>query len=362
MSVEPNFYKKYLPILKWRQGEYQALFRLDKDIKNNLYPLFVIPPIEFDFEEQKPKKTADKHVEKIADRLYGKWGRLPALVDIDSSLHVEIVSGGRSVPEFIFDELDSKGIVFSPVIQLEYSADYIAAAKASWLSTNNGICLRVQLDLLADLDNVDAIQDLIALLECPESYIDLVIDFRKGATYEPIEDLVTVTSALLSNIPNLVHYRSLYIAGTSLDLGQVKKPGAQQIRQDWLFYQSLHSALKNDFKNLGFGDYTIETPEFSSVDMRMMRPAAKLVYSYENEWVILKGTSFRNNTSQMVDLCYQLISSHYYYGNSFSQGDQKIYDCAHQNCSTGNLSTWKETAVSHHLSLVVKQNAKLYGL
>ena len=44
MSSELELYRKYLPMLKWRQGEYQALLRLDKKIKKNLYPLFIIPP------------------------------------------------------------------------------------------------------------------------------------------------------------------------------------------------------------------------------------------------------------------------------------------------------------------------------
>ncbi|WP_198245633.1 beta family protein [methane-oxidizing endosymbiont of Gigantopelta aegis] len=50
-------YDKYVPILKWRLGEYQALLRLDKNIKDNIRPLIVIPPVEFDFEEWRPKKV-----------------------------------------------------------------------------------------------------------------------------------------------------------------------------------------------------------------------------------------------------------------------------------------------------------------
>ena len=42
--------RHYVPVLKWKQGEYQALYRLSNAVKDNLTPLLEIPPIGFDFE------------------------------------------------------------------------------------------------------------------------------------------------------------------------------------------------------------------------------------------------------------------------------------------------------------------------
>ena len=52
----------YVPSLRWRQAEYQALLRLDESIKDRIVPLITIPPIEFDFEAGIPKKTMHEHV------------------------------------------------------------------------------------------------------------------------------------------------------------------------------------------------------------------------------------------------------------------------------------------------------------
>ncbi|ANQ25168.1 hypothetical protein BA894_01310 [Vibrio natriegens] len=363
MNAELGPYKKYLPILKWRQGEYQALLRLNRKVKSNIYPLFVIPPVEFDFEEQKPKKSAEQHVEKLAKRYKDKWGSLPSLVDIDRSLHLDNVKDGRTIPEFIFDELNSVNGHFSPVIQLDYDSSYIHAAKKSWLACSSGVGVRVSLDELADPSNHVQIQTILSFIGCMPCHADLIIDFRKGANYEPIEDVVLMLSALLGLLPQVKDFRSVYVAGTSLELDLVKKPGAEQKRNDWLFYKSLHAAIKAEYPNLGFGDYTIETPDFSSVDMRMMKPAAKLVYSYEDKWIIYKGGAFRDDPSQMKKLCARLVNSPqgYFYTEKFSPGDKKIYDCALGKCGTGNLSTWKEAAVSHHLTLAVYQSANLNG-
>lgn len=355
-------FKPYLPILKWRQGEYQALLRLDPTIKRNLYPLFVIPPVEYDFEEEKLKKTAEEHTSTIADRYMKKWGKQPSLIDIDSSLHLESVKDGRTIPEYIFDSLEKENAIFSPVIQLSYSVSYINAVNKTWLSQGRGIAFRISFAELANPSSITKMLQLMTLLSCQPKDVDIIVDFKKGASYTPNENVILAFSTIVSAIPDITSFKSLYVVGTSLDLSKVKKPGDVQTREDWIFYQNLYMAIGTNFKNLGFGDYNVETPEFLSLDMRLMNPAAKIVYSRDNSWHIFKGTSFRKDTSQMKGLCIRVINSGYYCGQTYSNGDKKIYDCASSLCSNGNLSTWKEAAISHHLTHVVLQNASLYGL
>ncbi|RXE84304.1 beta family protein [Pseudoalteromonas sp. A757] len=363
MICSSDGYVKYLPILKWRQGEYQALLRLDPQTKENIYPLFVVPPVEYDFEEQRPKKSPEEHVEKLATRYKQKWGLLPSLVDIDSSLHLQNVQDGRTVPEFIFDELKGVKGIFSPVVKLDYDKSYLAAVKRSWQTCNTGIGIRISLDELASPSSVVQIASLQSFIGCTQDKTDLIIDFGKGASYEPTDDVILVVKTILGQIDNLNGYRSIYVVGTSLELGDVKKPGAEQARKEWIFFQALYRSISNTYSKLGYGDYTIETPEFTSLDMRMLKPAAKIVYSYKDKWIIYKGGSFRDNPAQMKGLCKKLITAkeNYYYGRTFSQGDEKIYDCGINNGSTGTLGTWKEAAISHHLTLVVIQNASLHG-
>lgn len=53
MSTVPEL---YVPALKWRQGEYQALLRLKDKAKTRIKPFIMIPALEFDFEDNSPKK------------------------------------------------------------------------------------------------------------------------------------------------------------------------------------------------------------------------------------------------------------------------------------------------------------------
>jgi hypothetical protein len=64
----------YVPALRWRQGEYQALFRLATAAKDRIVPYITIPEVEFDFELWQPKKTVQEHVHPFPARFNAKWG------------------------------------------------------------------------------------------------------------------------------------------------------------------------------------------------------------------------------------------------------------------------------------------------
>ena len=66
--------KYYVPFLKWRQSEYQALYKLKEEIKDFIVPYIILPPLEYDFEAKCLKKTIQEHIEPMPDRIEKKWG------------------------------------------------------------------------------------------------------------------------------------------------------------------------------------------------------------------------------------------------------------------------------------------------
>ena len=65
----------YVPILKWRQGEYQALLRLNDPVKDRIVPLIEVTPPDFDFETRTPTKTLDEHlVPRLGHELVERFG------------------------------------------------------------------------------------------------------------------------------------------------------------------------------------------------------------------------------------------------------------------------------------------------
>lgn len=59
----------YVPILKWRMGEYQALLNLKKGVADWVTPLLEIPTEGWDFEKEEPAKSIDDHLSSfVSDR------------------------------------------------------------------------------------------------------------------------------------------------------------------------------------------------------------------------------------------------------------------------------------------------------
>ena len=80
MSFDNNH---YVPCLRWKMGEYQAISRLKKEIKSKITPIIEIPEIGWDFEEKKEKKTIDEHLNDfVLKKIYRKWGPSLCFVDL----------------------------------------------------------------------------------------------------------------------------------------------------------------------------------------------------------------------------------------------------------------------------------------
>ena len=71
----------YVPCLRWKQGEYQAVLRLRPTTKSALTPLIDISEIGWDFATRSDAKSLDEHLERFAYRLHIKWGIHPCFVD-----------------------------------------------------------------------------------------------------------------------------------------------------------------------------------------------------------------------------------------------------------------------------------------
>ena len=356
--MESSF--NYLPVLKWRQGEYQALMRLKPHVKDSVLPLIVVPPIEYDFEEERPKKTVQEHIEPFAKRYGAKWGKRNSLIDLHESLERATMDNGSLVVTHIFDCLRSESLNAVPVVQFTHADAHLSAIRSIVSLDNKGIAIRVKITQLMSANLDENIRKLLAYLNLNYQNVDLIIDLEVPQSFEPYKVFAKALSAAIKRISNIADFRSFAIAGMSLNLSEVRKPGGESIRHEWLLYQQLLKELSG-IRQPVFGDYTIETPEFISQDMRLLNPAGKIVYTTEGTWLVPKGGSFRSNRKQMIGHCKTIIESGHYCGKDYSAGDMRIFDTFHEVEGTGNQGTWKEVGVSHHITLVVDQLSKLHA-
>jgi len=275
MDKQPS---KYVPVLKWRQGEYQALNRLYDSVKDGIIPLVNIPPIEYDFEEKRLKKTAHEHVQLFPRRFSAKWGNRPSFIDFDESLHDEFMDSGASVVSFVFEELSALGHNPVPVTGISRSKNYQAVIKTAHKECGTGMAVRIKLEELMHPEISKHISDLIKYHGISFDNIDLIIDLGAPQSFEPYVTFAKALVKRIKAIARLDSFRSFILVATSISISDVKAPGAVMPRHEWSLYKALVERLR-DVRLPNYGDYCIELPGYTSLDMRFVNAAEDYIYN-----------------------------------------------------------------------------------
>ncbi|PZP85947.1 MAG: hypothetical protein DI582_04435 [Azospirillum brasilense] len=360
-------YKHYVPVLKWKLGEYQALDRLADSVKAFTVPLIEIPPRGFDFAKGEQSKTVEKHLGEFGARLKAKWGERRCIIDLDYM--GEEKCNDRPCVEAVFADVRSKGCNAIPAIRLATSDVNVKAIADIVKEDREGLCLRL---IELDFDRANLFGDIEALLGktgLGYSEVDLVLDLG-FQTYNS-NTVATQNILILMNKlhPTLNRWRSIAVVASSFPAsiaGLRQEEGKPQFaslaRGEWRTYRSLVREL-GDARIPTFGDYAAANPELVELDMRLIKPFAKLKYTYDDSWHIAVGKSVRAvGFEQYRGICKELMKQSYFAGKGASDADDFIIECANGTGGTGNLSTWVWVATNRHITKVHSDLASLHGL
>ncbi len=348
-------YHHYVPCLRWKQGEYQALLQLKDTTKSKMTPLIEVPEIGWDFEKKIATKTIDKHLEPFARRVKTKWKNRRCFVDLKIISPSERMLDGRHPLEFVFFNLRKEKCEGIPVTGLDRDKEFQQAIQQVVSKDKNGICLRVTLEQAAKSNIKKMIDDLLSNIGVTQKDSDFILDLG-APNFVPLEGFCKLVQAIAQKLPYIERWRTLTLLGTSFPVSMAEiKGGAENIpRYEWQLYKKLTANLKKaDYRLPTFGDYAIAHPNVLNLDMRIVKPSASIRYTTNDEWYIIKGPNVRDNGfEQYRGHCLRLKASPYYSGSDFSEGDLYISDCANGNGSTGNLPAWRRVGTNHHLEKV----------
>ena len=353
----------YVPILKWRQGEYQALFRLADAIKAHVTPVIEICPVEWDFELRREAKTLDQHLEPFGKRVGAKWDGRFAFLDthlLDADLRMR--DGTHPLAHACSDARRHGGRLV-PVVRLDSSQYHLEAARSLAFTDRWGLCLRVELDDLMDPDLNDRLQSILDHTGIDLSELDVVIDIG-APNFEPLNDFAALIASLLDHANFLEEARSFVLAGTSFpdSLASLSQTLQALPRLEWQLYHEVLRRRRSNHRKPTFGDYAIAHPILTEGDMRLMKPSANIRYTIEDAWCVIKGRNVRDHGFEQYEgQCRELIHRGFFAGADYSAGDKFIEDCALRNGSTGNLSTWRWVGTNHHITRVVRDLANVHA-
>jgi len=357
MSTCPDFI--YMPILKWKQGEQIALRHIPDSDR-----LVTLPLVEFQPMVAKGTKTVGEIIKTDVAKTVLNLTKAKATdhpIAIDTSAYLPDPAKQAKTLATICGHLAKNNILVFPVLHPSMLSS--SAADVASLKTFDDIVLRIKMTTCLPQQVGVMISDVYSKLGRKSFRLHILLDMFSIVGDSPAPLILSVApyvdEAIKSN-----KAKSITLAGGSFpfNLTGIPKGISSLTRVEWLVWSKL--LKKYEQTRICFGDYAVTNPEpLEEIDPTKINPSAAIRYALKDEWMLLKAGGVRSSGFQQYnDLCNLLLSDPAYSGEPFSFGDSKYHQHAQPGASTGNLSTWRRDATSHHLALTVRNCAKLFGI
>ncbi len=349
-------YRHYVPILRQKAAEMQALLFLPPEDKRRMTPLIELPPTLLTAK----KRKGDLFIE-TAKQIAGYWGQSPFFIDFFLIDPLFKAPKGKYPLWVLSEAARALHLSLIPVTGLNRSEDYQEAVGKVIAADRRGVCVRLSESDLRNPALEKMLRRLISKLRLEHHQVDILIDF------EMMGGESMKLSEVCNRLPSLSLWRTFTVACGSFpkDLTAFEKNLQHELpRRDWLYW---FNQIKNGSvlpRRPSFGDYTIQHPVYSDPP-KGGNPSASIRYTADNYWVIMRGEGLRNEGgpgfAQYWANASLLSGRAEFRGPEFSKGDEYIYKLSRQTKQTGNPRTWLLAGINHHLALVIWQIANAFG-
>jgi len=338
----------YVPILKWKRGEQNALSNLEDSVKKGIIPLLEVP-------------LHSKDLNKFSIEVKKIWGNRPYYFylsqgwyeDIDEDDPEEIEKKVMRIFSDHYSNLDSKYAI--PVFDL---SNYYAIK--TWPDDHSKrMAIRITGNEFGLIDF-----ELNAMMgeDVRKNMTDLILDLRTVETDEVFAKQ-SLMKAALSDLDSPEEYRSIIIASNSFPSsfnGVEIETLYEYPRNEF----SIHDTAKKLANKLGF---TYSYSDYGPTDLNDttfvigMSPNFKIKYTGFDKYYYIKGIPIKRgglDFSQVQRACKILYqNSSVFSGESFSWADNKIAEIAKttKEIPTGNLTTWVSYNFNHHITFIANQ-------
>lgn len=366
--MSPHSHKHYVPFLKGKQGEFNALSKIDRDDREHLTPLIEIGPIEIDPKTGANAESLDEALEGVAAKIAKAWGSLDfCFVDLPEFETTARLEDGRHPVARFFEDAKAVDLAALPVTGLDRDAPQLDAVAGTRSVRSNGVAVRLRRPELQNPASLEAeLRRVAETLEVDLPQMDLLLDFGPILKSEAAAIRGEAEEAI-QGLPDIDSWRSLTLCAGAFPKTvstEVKPSKTGELeRREWELWKVLIDGERLP-RQPAFGDYGVASPEWLlGFDSEVMSPAAKIVYTREEDWLVVRGRSLKKKKyggyKQYRALAEQIVNSGSFRGSEHCWGDDYIAKCAKGEVGTGNLQTWVTVATSHHLCVVARELASL---
>jgi hypothetical protein len=363
LLMDPFGPERYVPVILTKQGERTALSNSPSHVTRRLTPLFVVPPVEWDYDNEAPKKTQAEHVSQLPKQLLQCWGSAPAFIDL-AFLDDELVGGGAHPLEWVTDQTQALGLSLTPVVSVERTEAYLDAAAAVIRRDDAGVCLRLPIDEWPVATGAAPLDGLLSRLGATAADAHLILDLAEdvGAAAR------SALTAELRALPYRDDWRSITVIGTAMPSGMPTGSGIHSIhRNEWMIYEHLANLSTPLERMPGFGDYGIGGVSPSAdVDPKFMNISATLRYTLRDRWLIAKGGLWKGNGGKGIGAAAVppaaclLEGDADYLGVDHCEFEEWLEPVA-AGYGGGSAVVWRRYGTQHHLTVVSEQLASLHA-
>lgn len=368
--------QSYLPILKAKTGELNAVSKMSEAVKDKMLPLFEVSTFEVASQDQNQKKgmTEDffdegaicTHLDKVALQIAKIWQGRTALVDAYRWKAHAITETGEHVIPYIYAKLQSYGVFVVPVIGYDRwdSQAYKLAMKGWKMRDDDFCCLRLDSGAIEDSADPeffeDRVMDMINTLNLSPQRCGMLIDFGDIAAMS-LDTLLEQAQSIV-DLLDTKGFMFFAITGCSLPVSIDKAVSnlnstGQVLRKEMLLWQTITAAHPK--LRLLFGDYGVRGPNTKEGGIAP-NANGKIRYTTGMNYYIARGHSLQTDDKggQMHKLAETIVNSPHFMGKNFSWGDAQILECSQGKRSPGNPSNWISIDTNHHTALVVAEMAE----
>lgn len=361
-----------MPILKAKQGEFNALTHLSERATNQIVPWFDVSRLD-DKTRQKSEHHSEPPVEsfldKVASGIAKAWVDKPIFLDLPRWAPNAQTENGEHVIPYMRNRLEHLGVIVNSVVKYDFWDDpvYVNAMKGIRLGNGRKFCIRLSMD-------IDTVDDMSG----QDYFIERLADIVEQLDIDPFETYVLIDFGDVSGQSHFIEemvdkakqaiylayesgFSQIMLAGSSLPISidlavKARNSTGLVLRKEMMTWQTLIS--ENHSLKLTFADYGVRNPSASDEPMPFPNANGKIRYTIDKQYFIARGYSLNSGLKflQFCNLAKIVVDSGYYIGEKFSWGDERILDYSKpESKGSGNQTTWISIDTNHHIETVLME-------
>lgn len=355
------YIQKYVPILRTKRAEHNALKKMESEVLNLITPLYEVRHIKLDEEDElaSVKGTLIKFAKNCAQ----SWNNdKPIIFDTPGLKDGTKIESGENALDFFYSELKAFGLKIIPTVTTDRNSDTCLILK----KYSKSFLFRVQsddLELPAATANI--IRDQLSVLKASSINCHIMVDLKYQTDFDANAILDSISS--LTDELDASLWKSITFAGCSFpeDMSGLKSYEAVfRPRKNFDCWQLLNNSHLLIGSKLNFADYAIINPlkpEIKGIDPANIY--TKIRYTADKEWLIFRGENGHDEREDKYDdyqkLAYSIVNNKHFMGEDFSWGDKCIYECSNGKQRICGLEKWVQIDLNHHITLVSQQVAEI---